>query len=320
MDNHSRILFIDSTHPILPRKLEEAGFACDSFPGDSIEELKSVLHNYHGLIIRSKFTFNKDLIDHCTSCKFIGRVGSGMENIDVEYAKLKGIACFNSPEGNRDAVAEQAIGMLLSIMNNLARANFEVRSGIWKREKNRGVEIMGKTVGIIGYGNTGSAFARRLAGFQCRILAYDKYKHGYSDNSVTECTLNEIEDQADIISFHVPLTQETYYMANRDFFEKLQKPVFFINTSRGPVVNTSDLLYAIEKGIVRAAALDVLEFEAESFENLYKNDLPLTFNQLIQNDRILLSPHIAGWTHESNIKLSEILADKIIKFMPSHTF
>lgn len=308
-----KVLFIDTTHPILPQKLEKAGFISDHFSSTSIDELKKILPQYQGLIIRSKFKINKELIDMATSLEFIGRVGSGMENIDVGYAKSKHVACFNSPEGNRDAVAEQALGMLLSIMNNLYRANQEVKSGIWKREANRGTEIKGKTVGIIGYGNTGTAFAKRLSGFDCKILAYDKYKSGFTNAIAKECSLEDIFTHADIVSLHVPLTEETKYLVNDKFVSSLHKPIFLINTSRGPVVKTSDLVSALETGKIRAAALDVLEYEDSSFEQLYSKT-PADFNYLINCDRILLSPHIAGWTHESNIKLSEILADKIIRY------
>ncbi|MCF8372702.1 MAG: 2-hydroxyacid dehydrogenase [Bacteroidales bacterium] len=309
-----KVLFIDTTHPILPQKLEKAGFSCDHFPSTSLDELKNLLPTYHGLIIRSKFKIDKELIDLANSLKFIGRVGSGMENINVEYAQSKNIACFNSPEGNRDAVAEHALGMLLSIMNNLNRANQEVRMGIWRREANRGSEIMGKTVGIIGYGNTGSAFAKRLSVFDCHILAYDKYKTGFSSSYVKESNLADIYSHADIVSLHVPLSSETKYMVDEKFISSFHKPVFLINTSRGPVVKTSDLVVALESGKIRSAALDVLEYEATSFEQIYEKDLPGDFNYLINSDKVLLSPHIAGWTFESNIKLSEILADKIIQF------
>lgn len=314
MATKGKVLFIDTTHPILPQKLEKAGFICDHFSSTSIDELKNLMPTYQGLIIRSKFKIDKELIDLASSLKFIGRVGSGMENIDVEYAQNKNIACFNSPEGNRDAVAEHALGMLLSIMNNLYRANREVSMGVWKREANRGIEIMGKTVGVIGYGNTGSAFAKRLSGFDCQILAYDKYKKGFASSNVKESRLADIYTQADIVSLHVPLTSETKFMVDKKFISSFQKPVFLINTSRGPVVKTSALVAALESGKILAAALDVLEYEATSFEQIYEKNLPSDFHYLINSDNVLLSPHIAGWTFESNIKLSEILANKIIQF------
>ncbi len=235
-----------------------------------------------------------------------------MENIDIDYAKSKNIFCFNSPEGNKDAVADHAVGMLLSLTKNINKANNEVNSGQWNRELNRGTEINGKTVGIIGYGNTGSTFAKRLQGFDCEILAYDKYKSNFGNQNVIESDLIDIFQHCDILSFHIPLTNETKYYLCESFISKFEKNFTLLNTSRGQIVKTSALVSALKTGKIKAAALDVLEYEAVSFENLYSEKLPSDFSYLIESNNVLLTPHIAGWTHESNIKLSEYLAKKII--------
>jgi len=307
-----KVLFIDTTHPKLPSMLEEAGFKVVHFYGNNSDELKNIASQFIGFIIRSKFKMDEDILQYASNLKFIGRVGAGMENIDIEYADKKGIVCFNAPEGNRDAVGEQAIAMLLALFNNLLTADAEVRKGIWKREENRGVEIGGKTVGIIGYGNTGGAFARKLSGFNVKVLAYDKYKSDFSDEYVKESDLREIFEDADIVSFHIPLTEETQFMANENFFNSFTKEVFVINTSRGKILKTDDLLISLESGKVKGACLDVLEYEGLSFENLNSKNLPQGFVKLVNRKDVILSPHIAGWTHESNIKLSEVLAGKII--------
>jgi D-3-phosphoglycerate dehydrogenase len=240
-----------------------------------------------------------------------------MENIDVVAAKARNIVCLNSPEGNRDAVGEQAIGMLLSLFNNIIRANSEVRNGKWLREENRGLELRGKTVGIIGFGNVGSSFAEKLSGFGCRILAYDKYKSDYAPVHVHETDLKTITNEADIVSFHVPLTDETRYMANEQFFSSCKDGVYIINTSRGKVLNTHDLVEAMKMEKVMGACLDVLEYEKVSFEDVTTSNPD--FDWLCQSDRVVLTPHIAGWTYESNIKLSTVLARKIIQLFGSNT-
>ena len=235
-----------------------------------------------------------------------------MENIDVEYAESKGIRCLHAPEGNRDAVGEHALGMLLSLFNNLCRANKEVREGKWIREGNRGIELMGKTVGIIGYGNMGSAFAERLKGFGVKILAYDKYKAGFGNTTVTESTLQQLFDEADVLSLHTPLTDETAYMINDAFIGSFRKAIYIINTARGKCLDTAALVKNLQSGKVKGACLDVLEYESVSFEKLDASALPAPMQYLIQSDRVILSPHIAGWTHESNYKISRILAEKMI--------
>jgi D-3-phosphoglycerate dehydrogenase len=313
MEPKIKILFLDTTHFRLPEMLRNAGFEChDSFDSD-INKIKQIVGDYEGIIIRSRIKIDKTLIDLGKKLRFIGRVGAGLENIDTDYAVKKGIACINSPEGNRDAVGEHALGMLLCLLNNIARANTEVRQGKWIREGNRGLEIKGKTVGIIGYGNMGSAFAQRLKGFGANVIAYDKYKFNYTDEFVAEKTLESLFEHTDILSLHVPLTHETEYMVNSDFIKKFKKDIYIINTARGKVVKTDDLVFQIKEGKVLGAALDVLEYEETSLESLSsENKKSDAFSFLISSDKVILTPHIAGWTRESNIKLSEVLADKII--------
>jgi D-3-phosphoglycerate dehydrogenase len=310
-----KILFIDSTHPVLKESLEEAGFVCEDGTKKNHDEIAEMICNYSGVVIRSRINMDRQLIDKAINLKFIGRVGAGMESIDVAYAESKGIKCSNSPEGNRDAVGEHALGMLLAVMNNFLRADKQVRNGEWKREQNRGVEIKGKTIGIIGYGNMGSAFAKKLKGFEANVIAYDKYKSNYSDEFVKEVTLEEIFENIDILSLHVPLTDETHYMLNASFIKKFKKEFWLINTSRGAVVNTNDLVAALKSGKVKGAALDVIEYEETSFETLSGKELPDAWKYLIGSDNVILTPHIAGWTEEAKIKLAKVLAEKIIAFM-----
>ena len=306
-----QVLFIDTAHEILQERLEKMGFECHHFPKYKYQDFLNCIADYDGVIIRSKIKLDKQILQNADKLKFIGRVGAGMENIDLEFAESKGIKCINSPEGNRDAVAEHALGMILSLRNHLIKVNTEVRKGIWLRAENRGFEMKGKTLAIIGYGNMGKAFAQRLSGFQMNVIAYDKYLKNFSDQNTKEVGLDEVFDTADIISLHVPLTKETRFMFNESWINKMRKPFYIINTARGPVVNTQDLLSAIENKKILGAALDVLEFEGVSFEKLNEAHLPLVYSQLLKSDKVLLSPHIAGWTVESNIKLSSVIADKI---------
>jgi D-3-phosphoglycerate dehydrogenase len=235
-----------------------------------------------------------------------------MENIDVAYAVEKGISCLSAPEGNRDAVGEHTLGMLLMLMNHLKRADAEVRNGIWKRAENRGHEIGGKTVGIIGYGNMGAAFAKRLQGFDCTVLAHDKYKSGFGQGHVTEASLKEIYEQADIVSIHLPLAEDTHHYIDGEFLSSFKKNIYVINTARGKCLNTADLVKHLETGKVIGACLDVLEYESVSFEQLDASALPVPMQYLLQSDRVILTPHIAGWTHESNYKMSKVIAEKMI--------
>jgi len=307
----NRVLFIDEVHPLIIEELTAHGFQCDFFPEYSREDFIRIVPGYFGVIIRSKINLDQEILSEARNLKFIGRVGAGMESIDVRFAESRGITCFNSPEGNRDAVGEHATGMLLSLMNHMNRADREVREGEWRREENRGTEILGKTVGIIGYGNMGGAFARRLSGFGCHVISYDKYKLAYSDDFAIETTLPAIFEEADIVSLHVPLTEETRYMADEKFFLAFKKNIWLINTSRGMVVNTRDLVASMKSGKVKGAALDVLEYEDTSFEML-KSDAPEELQYLMRADNVLLTPHIAGWTEESKYKLAKVLVDKII--------
>ncbi|MES2285848.1 MAG: 2-hydroxyacid dehydrogenase [Bacteroidota bacterium] len=307
------ILFLDSNHPLLHETLQKAGHTCDLNYQWTKEEIDNNIHLYDGIIIRSKIKITKEIIDKAIKLKFIARAGAGMENIDVEYAESKGIRCLHAPEGNRDAVGEHAIGMLLSLFNNLCRANKEVREGKWIREGNRGIELMGKTVGIIGYGNMGSAFAERLKGFGVRVLVFDKYKSNFGNDFILETTLDQIFEQADVISLHTPLTEETHHLINDSFINSFKKNIYIINTARGKCLNTADLVKNIKSGKVAGACLDVLEYEVVSFENLDAANLPEPFQYLIHSEKVMLSPHIGGWTVESNQKIARVLAEKIEK-------
>lgn len=316
-DKNRNVLIIDQVHPLITEELTAHGFSCDCFPGYGREELLRIIGQYMGVIVRSKTRLDREFLSAASGLRFIGRVGSGLENIDVAYAKERGIVCLNSPEGNRDAVAEHAMGMLLSLMNHLNRADREVRSGLWLREENRGDEIMGKTVGIIGYGNTGSAFARRMKGFEAGVISWDKYKTGYSDGNTREVAMEEIFELADILSLHVPLTEETTWLVDASFIAQFRKPIILMNTSRGKVVKTSDLVEALKTGKVSGAALDVLDYEDHSFEALAQA-LPDDFRYLMEAGNVILTPHIAGWTHESEIRLARVLVEKILTSEPAN--
>jgi len=307
-----KILLADSNHPVLNETLTGAGFECDLFWNKNSEELISILPNYNALVIRSKFKITKEIIDKCPNLKCIGRVGAGMENIDVEYAASKKIKCVSAPEGNRDALGEHAIAMLLMLATKLKKADLEVRKGIWLRAENRGFEIKDKTIGIIGYGQMGSSFAKKLKGFDCKILVYDKYLSGFGNESIIETTLEKLFEECDIVSLHVPLTKETEYMIDDAFIKKFKKDIYIINTARGKCLRTNDLVNALESGKVKGACLDVLEYESVSFEQIENKEIPAPLNYLIHSDKVILSPHIGGWTHESNFKMSKIIAEKMI--------
>jgi len=314
---NNKVILLDTNHPALEQGLTDAGFSCDYFHDLSRDCLKHIIANYSGIIIRSRFHLDRELLSLAKNLAFIGRVGAGMEGIDIDYAESIGVRCFNAPEGNRNAVGEHATGMLLGLMNRMLIADAEVRNGVWKREENRGVELEGKVIGIIGYGNTGSAFAKKLAGFDCRILAYDKYKKGFADNNVTEAGMDEIFEDADILSLHVPLTEETLYLVDDKYLNKFRKDIMLINTSRGKVVKTSDLVEALKSGKVPGAALDVLEYENLSFESLQNDEFPAPYKFLIVSEKVILSPHVAGWTHESKLKLAEVIVEKVLaEFKP----
>lgn len=307
---NNKVLFIDTAHPELEKQLNIQGFICDFYPKYTREDYMKIADQFVGIIIRSKIKLDRDFLQYCTNLKFVGRVGAGMENIDLNAAKELQITCLNAPEGNRDAVAEQAVAMILNLFNRLLIADNEVRNGIWIREGNRGVELGGKTVGIIGYGNTGGAFAKKLSGFNVNVLAYDKYKTGFSDDYVTESSMEDIFCKSDILSLHIPFTEETKHLVNRRYIEKFEKNIYVVNTSRGKILNTRDLVDMLESGKVVGACLDVLEYEGLSFENVV---LPEEFRMITKLKNVVLSPHIAGWTHESNIKMALTIAKKVKK-------
>ena len=306
-----KILFIDSAHPVLKSLLEEAGHECIIGTMFSREDILNVIDQYGGVILRSRIQIDKAFLDKASHLKFIGRVGAGMESIDVKYAESLGIACINSPEGNKDSVGEQAIGMLLSLFNNLNRADREVKEGKWIREANRGVELSGKTVGLIGYGMMGSALAKKLSGFDCNVIAYDKYLKNFSNQFVKEVSPEIIFSETDILSLHVPLTKETAFFVNDEYISRFKKNIYIINTARGKCLKTDDLVQNLRTGKVMGACLDTLEYEDTSFEAVsgFKEHLS---GLLEFSDKIILSPHIAGWTMESNVKLAKVLAEKII--------
>jgi len=306
-----RVLFIDRVHPYLEEELTSHGFQCEyDYDGD-YNAIKNKLAEYQGLVIRSRMPVDEAFLSAGSKLEFIARSGAGLENIDLAAAKELDIAVYNSPEGNMDAVGEHAIGMLLSLFNHLGKADREVRKGIWDREGNRGLELAGKTVGIVGFGHMGSAFAKKLSGFDCRILAYDKYKKEYAPTYVEEVALELLKSESDIISVHLPLSEETDRFVDEKFIDSCQKPFFLINTARGRHVVISDLLRGIKNGKIQGACLDVLEFEKKSFD-LNSKDMPEDFKRLAKSEKVILSPHVAGWTRESYLKLSSFLAEKIL--------
>ena len=303
-----KVLFVDSIHPYLNKSLEQNNFICHYDLSSPKYEVENKIRDYQGLVIRNRFKIDSKFIDKAKNLKFIARAGSGLENIDVNYAESKKIKCYNAAEGNRQAVAEHAIGMILSLFNNLNISDQEVRNGKWNREKNRGIELSGKTIGIIGFGNNGSAFAKILKGFGANILSYDKYLESY----LYQSSMEKIYKYADIISLHIPLTKETRYLVDRNFIEKFKKNIFLINTSRGKCVNTKDLVEKIKDKKINGACLDVLEYEQSSFEQITKNEDNQDLKFLSQSKNVILSPHIAGLTHESNLKISKVLSKKIL--------
>jgi D-3-phosphoglycerate dehydrogenase len=310
------VLFLDTVHPVLQDRLQQAGHHCIERFSEKAEALHSEFSQADGIVLRSRFRIDAHILDLCPNLKFIARSGSGLENIDLDAAKIRGIEIFNSPEGNSEAVGEHALGMLLMLFNNLCRSDRQVRNGKWVREGNRGIELGNKTVGIIGYGHTGQSLARKLSGFDCKILAFDKYKSGFGTDRIIECGLEDIFSNCDIISFHVPLTPETNYMADLEFFNSFSKSICIINTSRGPVLNTGDLVKAMQSEKIWGACLDVLEYEENSFEYLSDSKMPEPLKWLTSSDKVVLTPHVAGWTKESYYKLSSFLADKILARFP----
>lgn len=307
-----KVLLIDDIHPVLIEKLQDSNIIVDYHPEYNREDILREIAQYEGIVVRSKIKIDEQIIDSAKKLKFIARSGAGMDSINTVYAQQKGISCINSPEGNRDAVGEHALGLLLSLFNKIVIADKEVRQGLWQREENRGVEIKGKTIGIIGYGNMGKEFAKRLCGFDCNVLAYDKYKSNFSDNFAKESTLQTLQEECDVLSLHVPLTEETKYMVNDEFISKFKKPFYLINTSRGKVVKLSSLIFAIENKQILGSGLDVLEYENFSNEITDNTVANKELQKLFSFDNVVLTPHVAGWTRESYYKLSYFLAEKIL--------
>lgn len=305
-----RILLLDTNHPLIEEQLSDKGFVLDADYTSSYDEVLEKIHNYEGIIIRSRIPLAKNFLTKASHLKFIARVGAGMENIDLETAHQLGIKLINSPEGNRDSVAEHVVGMLLILMNRLFIASNEVKNGIWRREENRGDELLGKTFGIIGYGNMGKATAKRLSGFGVDVIFYDILA-GLSDEFATQVSLEELQKRADILSLHIPLTEETHYLIDEEFISKMGKNFYFVNTARGKNLKTKALVEAIESGKVLGACLDVLEYEKSSFENLEVENQDLKY--LLGSEKVIVTPHIGGWTHQSKTKLAQVIVDKILK-------
>lgn len=303
------VLVIDDLHPVFMEDLRSAGYQVVYRPEITREEALEIIHDFEIIAVRSKFDITREVMDRAPKLQCIARAGAGMDNIDEAYAKEKGIVCLNAPEGNRDAVAEHAVGMLLDLFRNISKSDREVRSGIWDREGNRGLELNGKTLGLIGYGNTGKSFARKLSGFDMNILAYDKYLYNYSDSYAKEVSLDTLYKEADIISFHIPLTPNTKYWVNEAFTQTIKKPVYLVNTSRGQVISTSSLIEGLNSGRILGAALDVLENERL---DRFSEEEESLFAQLKSMRNVVLTSHIAGWTHESYYKISKVLSLKII--------
>ena len=306
-----KILHIDSNNPILWEQLSQAGFINEADYTSSKQEIEAKIAGYNGIVIRSRFKIDRAFIDAATNLQFIARVGAGLESIDCDYAESKGIHLIAAPEGNRNAVGEQALGMLLSLFNNLNKADREIRTGQWIREGNRGHELDGKTVGIIGYGNMGKSFARKLRGFEVEVLCYD-IKPLVGDANARQVSLEELQQKADVLSLHTPWTPETDKLVNVDFIEAFAKSFWLINTARGNSVVTQDLAHALQSGKILGAGLDVLEYEKLSFEHLFTDgNVPQAFQYLLDAQNVLLTPHVAGWTFESHQRLAQVIADKI---------
>jgi len=305
-----KILHLDKNHPLLYNQLNDLGFENDEDYTASKEEVMAKIHLYDGLIIRSRFKIDALFLEKTTRLKFIGRVGAGLENIDCELASKKGIALIAAPEGNRNAVGEHCLGMLLTLFNKLHKANNEVKTKKWLREENRGIELDGKTIGLIGYGNMGKSFAKKLRGFDVEVLCYD-VKENVSDENCTQVSLEELQEKSDVLSLHTPHTALTNKMINTSFIAQMKKNFWLINTARGSAVVTKDLVEGLKSHKILGAGLDVLEYEKSSFEQLFSEQVPEAFQYLIDAKNVLLSPHVAGWTSESYEKLAQTIVNKI---------
>ena len=321
-----KILHLDTNHQLLINQLNDLGFTNHEDYSSSKELIEALIHDYDGIVLRSRFSIDKQFLDAARNLKFIGRVGAGLENIDCDYAQQKGVYLISAPEGNRNAVGEHTLGMLLSLFNKLNKADAEVRAGQWLREDNRGLELDGKTVGLIGYGNMGKAFVKKLKGFDVEVLCYDIKDH-VGDANAKQVTLQEFQEKVDVVSLHTPQTPLTLNMINAAFINQFKKPFWLLNTARGKSVVTADLVSALKSGKILGAGLDVLEYEKASFENLFKSskenesqterspstfgNLPEAFQYLINSKKVILTPHVAGWTIESKEKLAQTIVDKI---------
>ncbi len=309
-----KVLFIDDTHPVLKNGLTALGFTCDEMTTAGRRQIEERISGYEGIVIRSRLAIDKELLQKAVRLKFIARAGAGLENIDTGFARSRGIRVFSASEGNRNAVGEHTLGLLLALLNRIPAADKEVKSGQWRREENRGEELDGKTAGIIGYGNMGKAFARKLAGFDLDVICYD-IKDGVGDDHARQVTLEEFFESADIVSLHVPITPDTFHMVNAAFIRSFHKKFYLINTARGEVVHTGDLVDALKSGAVKGAALDVLEYEKKSFENFFdRPEMPEDFDYLVHSSRVILTPHIAGWTVESKERIAAVLLKKIQEY------
>ena len=304
-----KILQLDTNHRLITEQLSAKGFMLDEDTTSTYDEVLEKIADYEGIIIRSRIPVDQNFLEHAKNLKFIARVGAGMENIDVRFAEERGIKLISSPEGNRDSVAEHVVGMLLILMHRLFISSAEVKNGIWKREENRGDELLGKTFGIIGYGNMGKAVARRLSGFGVKVIFHDILPN-LSDEFATQVSLETLKNEADILSLHIPITDETYQLIDAQFISGMKKDFYFINTARGKNVKTSDLVEAVRSGKVKGACLDVLEYEKASFENLEIENTDSAF--LLQSEKVIVTPHIAGWTVQSKEKLAQVVVDKIL--------
>ncbi len=311
-----KVAFLDIVHQVLEEGLTASGWECSDFTSTAQADIIRQINQYHGIVIRSRFPMNEAFLRHASNLEFIARSGAGMENIDVTYCNSKNIELFNAPEGNRNAVGEQALGMLLALFNKIVKSDREVRNGVWDREGNRGIELEGKTVGIIGYGNNGRAFAKKLQGFDVNVITYDKYLKDYGDQYAKEVAFDKIFELSDIVSFHIPQNNETIGMGNTDFFNRFLKPIYVLNLARGKIINTEDLVTQLKSGKVQGACLDVLEYEKSSFEDMFSNSdsIPEAFAFLLKSDRVILTPHVGGWSVESYYKLSETLLKKVKKY------
>ncbi|RZM28881.1 MAG: phosphoglycerate dehydrogenase [Pedobacter sp.] len=302
----NKILIVDDLHPAFKLQAIALGYEVDDRPLITREETMAIIQAYAGIAVRTKFQIDRELFDAAPNLKFVARAGAGLDNIDVAYADTKGIVLINAPEGNCDAVGEHAVGMLLSLANHFRKADQQIRAGIWDREDNRGWELKGKTIGIIGYGFMGQSFAKKLSGFGVQVIAYDKYKTGFSDQYAREVSMEEIVKHSDVLSLHIPLTNETKQLVTDEYLLHFRKPIFFLSTARGEISNTRAILNAINTGRILGAGLDVLE--TEKFPKLAEQEW---YNDLISSGQVILTPHVAGWTFDSYRKISEVLAEKL---------